>query len=73
MLYIFLINLLLSSALVAQSMDHNGANVFMYHRFDEPKYPSTNINTEVLKQHLEYLIQNEFNIVNINEILNTDK
>ena len=70
LLYIFLINSLLSSALVAQSMDHNGANVFMYHRFDEPKYPSTNINTEVLKQHLEYLLQNEFNIVSINEILN---
>ena len=70
LLYIFLINSLLSSALIAQSMDHNGANVFMYHRFDEPKYPSTNINTEVLKQHLEYLIQNKFNIININEMLN---
>lgn len=55
--------------LFAESLNENGANVFMYHRFDEAKYPSTNINTDQLEEHLIYLIDNKFNIETIDEIL----
>ena len=61
--FIFLNNLL------AETLNESGANVFMYHRFDESKYPSTNINTNQLEDHLIYLIDNEFNIESIDEIL----
>ena len=61
--FIFLNNLL------AETLNESGANVFMYHRFDESKYPSTNINTDQLEDHLIYLIDNEFNIESIDEIL----
>ena len=70
LVYIFIINIFLLNTLLAKSMDKSGANVFMYHRFDEPKYPSTNIDIKVLEDHLSYLIKNDFNIVTINEILN---
>ena len=45
--FIFLNNLL------AETLNESGANVFMYHRFDESKYPSTNINTN--QQFLGYI------------------
>ena len=41
----------------------------MYHRFDESKYPSTNIDTKELESHLIYLKENNFNIESINDIL----
>lgn len=31
------------------------ANVFIYHRFDEPRYPSTNISADLFESHLKYL------------------
>ncbi len=37
----------------------------MYHRFDENKYPSTNIKTEIFKQHLEEINKAEIKFINI--------
>ena len=33
--------------------EDNGILSIMYHRFNEHKYPSTNINMEIFKKHLE--------------------
>jgi len=66
--YIFFI-LIFSNNVIAEILDKSGANVFMYHRFDESKYPSTNIDTKELEKHLVYLKENDFNIKSINEIL----
>ena len=66
--YIFFI-LIFSNNVIAEILDNSGANVFMYHRFDESKYPSTNIDTKELEKHLVYLKENDFNIKSINEIL----
>ena len=41
----------------------------MYHRFNESKYPSTNIKMEQLEKHLIYLTNNDFNIETIDDIL----
>ena len=39
----------------------------MYHRFNEHKYPSTNINMEVFKKHLEIVKNSKYNFLNPNE------
>ena len=48
----------------------------MYHRFNEHKYPSTNINLEVFKEHLEIIKNSKYNFLNPNEFdskFNTSK
>jgi peptidoglycan/xylan/chitin deacetylase (PgdA/CDA1 family) len=54
----------ITSSLFAQS-----AVVFMYHRFGESKYPSTNITIEQFKYHLDYLEKNEYNVWHLSKIL----
>lgn len=44
-------------------------NVFIYHRFSEPKYPSTNISQEVFSSHLEYLKQSQTEVHSLTEIV----
>ena len=46
------------SSLSAKTFDDYGLISIMYHRFNESKYPSTNIQLEVFKQQLE-IIENE--------------
>ena len=68
-LYIAIFHFIFLNNLLAETADKNGANIFMYHRFDESKYPSTNISIEQLEKHLIYLINNDFNIETIDDIL----
>ena len=39
----------------------------MYHRFDEKKYPSTNIQMNIFKKQLEIIINNNLRFINPNE------
>ena len=36
----------------------------MYHRFNEKKYPSTNINIDIFKQHLKIIEDNNYSFYN---------
>ena len=36
----------------------------MYHRFDEDKYPSTNINMEIFKKQFELIEKEKINFIN---------
>jgi len=47
----------------------NSAVAFMYHRFDESKYPSTNITLEQFKYQLDYLQKNNYNVWHLSKIL----
>ena len=42
-------------------LDENlsSAVVFMYHRFGDDRYPSTNIHLKQFEQHLEYIQKND--------------
>lgn len=40
---------------------------FVYHRFGNDKYPSTNIPLDSFRAHLEYLKQNHFNVITLGE------
>ena len=54
---------------MASSLFANSAVVFMYHRFGESKYPSTNIKIEQFKTQLKYLEQNNYNVWHLSKIL----
>lgn len=45
--------------------DHNKKEVvaFVYHRFGDDKYPSTNISLALFEKHLSYLKSNEFKVL----------
>lgn len=49
---------------------------FVYHRFDEPKYPSTNISASMFYNHLRFLKENNFRILTFGQAikyLNSDQ
>jgi len=62
---LFISFFLLASTLFAD----DSAVAFMYHRFDEPKYPSTNIKMEQFKKQLEYLKTNNYNVWHLSKII----
>ena len=47
----------------------NSIAVFVYHRFGENNYPSTNIRMPQFKKHLDELIKNNYNVVSIETII----
>ncbi len=44
-------------------------NAFIYHRFDEFRYPSTNIAVAVFRQQLEYLKQRQIAVLPLQEVV----
>ena len=40
----------------------------MYHRFDESKYPSTNIQMDIFKKHINIIKSSEYNFLNPNKL-----
>jgi peptidoglycan/xylan/chitin deacetylase (PgdA/CDA1 family) len=44
-------------------------NLFIYHRFGEEKYPSTNIAVDQFESHLEHLKQSETEVVSLSEVV----
>lgn len=43
-------------------------NTFIYHRFDEARYPSTNISSEIFRDQLDYLKNNGIEVISLGEI-----
>ena len=44
--------------------NENGIVSIMYHRFDESKYPSTNIQMDIFKKHINIIKSSEYNFLN---------
>jgi len=72
------------NSIAQPDQDHNKKEVvvFVYHRFGNSKYPSTNISLDIFEQHLSYLKNNGFKVmafgdavdyINNPEITFTDK
>src|SRR5690606_16678951 len=53
---------LLVAFLVMTAFPANAAVVFMYHRFGEERYPSTNVTMAQFEQHLDFLEREGFEI-----------
>lgn len=47
----------------------NSAAIFVYHRFGENNYPSTNIKLSQFKKHIEELTNNNYNVISIEKII----
>lgn len=45
------------------------AHILVYHRFDEPKYASTNTSTKTLKSQLEYLRDNGYEVISLDRLV----
>ncbi|MDX2495460.1 MAG: polysaccharide deacetylase family protein [Desulfuromusa sp.] len=43
-------------------------NAFIYHRFDESRYPSTNISADIFTQQLEYVTEQGLDIISLGEV-----
>ena len=48
-------------------LNNGSINCFVYHRFGDDRYPSTNISVELFRKHLEYLKSNQFNLITFGE------
>ena len=73
-LYIFLI----IPCIFPVSMAHakqNGAQavIFMYHRFGESRYPSTNVTLKQFEEQLDFFEKNNFSILPLDEIVDALK
>lgn len=42
-------------------------NCFIYHRFGDERYPSTNVSSENFESHLHYLKENNYNVLTLGE------
>ena len=45
--------------------NEQGVLAIMYHRFEENKYPSTNIRLDVFKKHINLIKENNLNFYNL--------
>ncbi len=52
------------STLFAKNFNDYGLISIMYHRFDESKYPSTNIQLDVFKEHLKIIENQDIQFIN---------
>ena len=67
--YIFLF-LAISFSYTLPAFSEPGVSVFMYHRFGEDKYPSTNVSEEQFLSHINYVINNQVEILELDEVIN---
>ena len=66
---IVLISILNNSNSYAKNIDDYGVISLMYHRFEENKYPSTNIKIKDFKRHLDLIKENDFNFISHKEFV----
>ena len=66
--YIFLF-LAISFSYTLPAFSEPGVSVFMYHRFGEDKYPSTNVSEEQFNSHIEYILKNKIKVIDLEEII----
>ena len=67
MKYLFLCLILLSVICVTPVYSAQ-VNAFIYHRFDETRYPSTNISADIFTQQLEYLKKMKIEVVTLGDV-----
>ncbi len=68
-LLLFVLLLVGESLFAKAAKEQNGAVIFMYHRFGESRYPSTNIKMEQFAFQLTYLRKNNYNVWPLSKII----
>lgn len=54
---------------VKASENNDYATVLMYHRFNDSKYPSTSISSELFESHLQYLKKKNYSVLPITDLV----
>ena len=62
--------MLVSNTLQANNIK-NSAVIFMYHKFDVSKYPSTNITLKQFEEHLQEFSHSKYNVKSLDYIIDT--
>ena len=62
--YLFFLNAYAETVNKKYEHEEQGILALMYHRFDENKYPSTNIEMDIFKKHIEIVRNNNFKFLN---------
>ena len=70
-LSIFILLFIIIDSSVQANNIKNSAVVFMYHKFDIPKYPSTNITLDQFEKHLNLFSQSKYNVKSLDYIVDT--
>ena len=50
-----------------------GATLFIYHRFGESQYPTTNVSAENFREQLAYLMMNNYQVISLAELVSAIK
>lgn len=61
--------LLICLLMLVEVASADQANVFIYHRFNDSRYPSTDISLHDFKAHLELLSQQKFTVLKLGEVV----
>ena len=68
--FIFLVNTFSSNVFAD---NEPGVSTFMYHRFDENKYPSTSVTKEQFLDHINFVITNEIEVISLEKLIEVMK
>ncbi len=66
---IYFLFLLICFSCVLPAFSEPGVSVFMYHRFGEDKYPSTNVTKEQFYSHIEHIVSNKIKVIELDELI----
>ncbi len=69
MKYLFLV-LVLTQNTFCFGFQQAKASAFVYHRFGDDRYPSTNIDLDKFEAHLKFLKDNDYHVITISQVLN---
>ena len=61
--------ILLSISIIELNAQENSGSVFVYHRFGEGKYPSTNIKISQFKSHIKEIKDNNYTVLTVDQIV----
>ena len=53
---------------IRANAEESNITVLMYHRIGDDRYPSTNISQELFEKHIEYLVEENINVLPITEL-----
>lgn len=67
--FFIVLSLLLPASVTLATEGGAQAVIFMYHRFGESRYPSTNISLEQFDEQLEFFKKNNFSVLPLSEIV----
>jgi len=67
---LFFVLLFAATSVFAQKSTDDNIVCFVYHRFGDDRYPSTNISINDFEGHLQYLKDNGYNVVTLGQALN---